>query len=141
MDKMTNVKALNYVLTNCTNIPADVREKLEKMMAQTAKHNTSKKSKGASLMDGVGAKVLAEMAHGVAYELSDFANMPCFAEHPKTKTAYTPNQIAPVLTGLVNAGQVVKAKVKGKMTYTLSDEDGVDDPDFQATDYELNTMF
>lgn len=141
MEKMTNVKALEFVLTNFGEaMPADIREKVEKMMAQTAKHNSTK-SKGVSLVDGVGDKVLAEMAHGVAYELADFVGMACFAEHPKTKVAYTPNQITPVLTGLVKAGQVVKEKVKGKMTYTLSEQDGVDDPDFQATDYELNTMF
>ena len=35
MEKMTNVKAINYVLGNC-EVPADVKEKLEKMRESAA---------------------------------------------------------------------------------------------------------
>lgn len=120
MEKMTNVKALEFVLTTFgAEMPVDVREKLEKMQAQTAKHNASK-SKGVSLVDGMAEKVIAEMETGVSYEMGDFVKMSCFAEHPKTKVAYTPNQITPVLTKMFENGMIEKSKVKGKMCYTLA---------------------
>lgn len=156
-EKMTNVKALAYVLDNFGAVlPADVAEKLTKMQEQTAKHNTGKKSKTVSLTDGVAEKVLAMMVAGKAYQLADMVGFECFAKHPKTGKVYSPNQIAPVLTTLVNDGLVEKNKVKGKMTYTLivqgevnpeenadddnSDEDA-DDDNNQMTDWEANTMY
>lgn len=37
--KMTNAKALQYVLSNC-EVPADVQEKIEKMLAQLEKKSS-----------------------------------------------------------------------------------------------------
>ena len=42
MEKMTNVKALNYVLANC-ELTDEVREKVEKMKAQFEKKNSAEK--------------------------------------------------------------------------------------------------
>ena len=42
MEKMTNVKALAFVLANC-NLPTDVAEKVEKMKAQFEKKNSAEK--------------------------------------------------------------------------------------------------
>ena len=42
MEKMTNVKALAYVLANC-ELTDEVREKIEKMKAQFEKKNSSEK--------------------------------------------------------------------------------------------------
>lgn len=42
MEKMTNVKALTYVLANC-ELTDEVREKVEKMKAQFEKKNSSEK--------------------------------------------------------------------------------------------------
>lgn len=42
MEKMTNVKALDYVLANC-ELTDEVREKVEKMKAQFEKKNSSEK--------------------------------------------------------------------------------------------------
>ncbi len=147
-EKMTNVKALTYVLDNFGGVlPADVAEKLTKMAEQTAKHNSGKKSKSVSLTEGVADKVLALMVAGKAYQIADMVGFECFAKHPKTGEVYTPNQIAPVLTALVKDGLVEKNKVKGKMTYTLivqgevDPDEVVDDDDDQMTDWERNTMF
>lgn len=43
MEKMTYVRALTYVLTNCADLPADVIERLEALRNQTEKRNTSDK--------------------------------------------------------------------------------------------------
>lgn len=42
MEKITNVKALEFVLANC-NLPTDVAEKVEKMKAQFEKKNSAEK--------------------------------------------------------------------------------------------------
>lgn len=42
-EKMTNRKALSYALDNLPDAPADVREKLENMIAQLDKKNASPK--------------------------------------------------------------------------------------------------
>ena len=39
--KMTYVRALSYVLTNCNDLPEDVVEKLEALREQTSKSHTS----------------------------------------------------------------------------------------------------
>lgn len=42
-EKMTYVRALSYVLTNCHDLPSDVAEKLESLRAQTEKRNAADK--------------------------------------------------------------------------------------------------
>ena len=42
-DKMTNAKALQFVLTNVEGLPSDVMEKLEKMLEQVEKKSTNRK--------------------------------------------------------------------------------------------------
>ena len=37
MEKMTNVKALSYILTNCADLPKDVKAKVEAMKASFEK--------------------------------------------------------------------------------------------------------
>ena len=41
MEKMTYVAALNYVLTNCTDLPTEVADKLTALKAQTEKRNSA----------------------------------------------------------------------------------------------------
>lgn len=43
MTKMTYVAALNYVLTNVADLPADVAEKLTALKDQTEKRNTAER--------------------------------------------------------------------------------------------------
>ena len=72
MEKMTNVKALNYVLANC-ELTAEVREKVEKMKAQFEKKNSAEKKPTANqvankaIVDGI----LAEMEEGKLYTITD----------------------------------------------------------------------
>lgn len=42
-EKMTYVRALSYVLTNCHDLPTDVAEKLESLREQTEKRNATDK--------------------------------------------------------------------------------------------------
>ena len=72
MEKMTNVKALNYVLANC-ELTDEVREKVEKMKAQFEKKNSSEKKPTANQVanQAIVEGILAEMEEGVLYTITD----------------------------------------------------------------------
>lgn len=56
MEKMTNLKAVAYVLENCT-LPADVREKMEKIQASFEKKATGERKPTATQVANEGLKV------------------------------------------------------------------------------------
>ena len=72
MEKMTNVKALAYVLANC-ELTDEVREKVEKMKLQFEKKNSSEKKPTANQIanDGFRSAILADMEDGVLYTITD----------------------------------------------------------------------
>ena len=72
MEKMTNVKALNYVLANC-ELTAEVREKVEKMKAQFEKKNSAEKKPTANQVanQAIVEGILAEMEEGTLYTITD----------------------------------------------------------------------
>ena len=72
MEKITNVKALNYVLANC-ELTDEVREKVEKMKAQFEKKNSSEKKPTANQVanQAIVEGILAEMEEGVLYTITD----------------------------------------------------------------------
>lgn len=57
MEKMTNVKALNFVLSNC-DLTAEVREKIEKMKVQFEKKNSAEKKPTATQIANEGIKTV-----------------------------------------------------------------------------------
>lgn len=69
--KMTNAKALNYVLT--LELPADVREKVEKMLAQTERKNSGERKPTAVQVANEAYKtaILDGMEDDVLYTISD----------------------------------------------------------------------
>jgi hypothetical protein len=56
MEKMTNVKAIDYVLANA-ELPTDVKEKLEKMREQFVKKNSAERKPTATQTENAGLKV------------------------------------------------------------------------------------
>ena len=72
MEKMTNVKALNYVLANC-ELTDEVREKVEKMKAQFEKKNSAEKKPTANQVanQAIVEGFLAEMETGKLYTITD----------------------------------------------------------------------
>lgn len=72
MEKMTNVKALNYVLANC-ELTDEVREKVEKMKAQFEKKNSAEKKPTANQVanQAIVEGILAEMEEGVLYTITE----------------------------------------------------------------------
>ena len=72
MEKMTNVKALAYVLAN-VELPADVKAKVENMKAQFEKKNSAEKKPTANQVanQAIVENILAEMEIGVLYTITD----------------------------------------------------------------------
>ena len=56
MTKMTNVKALAYVLENVSDLPADVREKVESMKASYEKRSNKPAKPSAKQVENAGVK-------------------------------------------------------------------------------------
>lgn len=87
MEKMTNVKALNYVLANC-ELTDEVRAKVEKMKEQFEKKNSSEKKPTANQVanDTLKEAILAEMEEGRLYTISEMMKeLPSCADHSNQK--------------------------------------------------------
>ena len=72
MEKITNVKALNYVLENAT-LPEDVKAKIEKMKEQFEKKNSSEKKPTANQVanKSIQSAILEGMESGKLYTITD----------------------------------------------------------------------
>ena len=72
MEKITNVKALAYVLENC-DLTDEVREKVEKMKAQFEKKNSAEKKPTANQVANkeLQSAILEGMQNGKLYTITD----------------------------------------------------------------------
>ena len=72
MEKMTNVKALAYVLAHA-DLPEEVKAKVENMKAQFEKKNSAEKKPTANQVanKAITEGLLAEMEVGVLYTITD----------------------------------------------------------------------
>ena len=121
MEKMTNVKALAYVLEHC-DLPADIKEKVENI------HTTyTKKSAGSAdrkptdkqiANQAIGEQVLAFLtAHkGKQYTIADLMK-----ECPACAEVESTQRMTPILTNLWDKGngQVVRSTIKGRNHYSV----------------------
>ena len=115
-NKMTNVKALAYVLENC-ELPAEIAEKVEGMKASYEKR-AGRKANGPTKAQianaAIAEKIVAAMVSGEVYGTAEIAGLV-----PELEGA-TPQKISPLMRKLAENGQVVAEKVKGKQTYRLA---------------------
>ena len=113
MEKMTNVKAIDYVLGNF-ELPTDVAEKLGKMKEQFVKKNSGERKPTANQVENAGLKVaiLNGMESGKAYTITDL--MKSVAE-----LADLSNQrVSALVRQLVESGEVVRTEEKRKAYFT-----------------------
>ena len=113
MDKMTNVKALTFVLDNC-DLPDEVAEKVKAMKASFEKRNASKAgkpSKKATENAAIGERVIAAMVAGDNYDTKCIKALIDAEELP-------PQKVTAVMKAL--GDRVVAEKVKGKVSYHLA---------------------
>jgi uncharacterized protein with gpF-like domain len=109
MEKMTNVKALNYVLENCELSP-EVREKVENIRNQFEKKNGGEKKPTANQVanDNLRSAILAEMEPNVLYTVTDMMKkLSCCAELSNQK-------ISALIRTLVDSNVIEKTVDKRK---------------------------
>lgn len=116
-NKMTNKKALTYVLENMAEIPADVKEKLEGMVAALENKAASTKRKPTAKQtenDGFKALILEFMRANPNRLLTCTEIGKEIAE----LNGLNNQRISALMRGLVDAGLVEKTTEKGKSLFS-----------------------
>lgn len=114
-DKMTNVKALSYVLDNF-DLPAEVRTKIENIKAQTIKRNSADKkpTKEQKLNETIKADILTALADGTAHTVTEIMGItPSLAGASNQKASALVNQLR-------NEGKLVREEYKRKAYFKIA---------------------
>ena len=108
MEKITNVKALAYVLANA-NLPKEYAEKIEKMKAQFEKKNSAEKKPTATQVANEGIKnVILETLGEKSMTVSEM-------QKANSELAEFQNQkISALLKQMIESGSVVREEIKRK---------------------------
>ena len=108
MEKMTNVKALAYVLENC-ELTTEVKEKLEKMKIQFEKKNSAEKKPTATQIANEGIKnLILEVIGNSSLTITEMQKI-------NGELAELSNQkISALLKQMVENGSVVREEIKRK---------------------------
>ena len=115
MEKMTNVKAINYVLGNC-EVPADVKEKLEKMREQFVKKNSAERKPTANQVENQGYKadILAYLGTVERATITDLMKaVPSLAE-------LSNQRVSAIVRQLKYSGEVVREEIKRKAYFSIA---------------------
>lgn len=126
MEKMTNVKALEFVLANC-ELNTEIKEKLEKMKAQFEKKNGAERKPTANQQENAELKfaILDGMEVGKKYTITDL--MKSIVE-----IADLSNQrVSALVRQLKDEGKVVRTEEKRKAYFEV-----VVDEDFEEEEGE-----
>lgn len=118
--KVTQKMALGYVLENC-EVPADIKEKLEKMLEQVEK-KASSGSKSMSATQKANAelaeKIIGEMEENRLYTVTEMLKvLPCLAEEE-----YTNQKISAIMSNLVKELKVERVIDKRKSYFKVVGE-------------------
>lgn len=116
MEKMTNVKALEFVLANC-EVPTDVAEKLEKMKASFEKKNKGERKPTANQMANkeYADAIVAFLADGEKYTVTDLTKkVGILAENEVSG-----QRCSAIIRGLIADGVVVREEIKRKAYFSL----------------------
>lgn len=112
MEKITNVKALAYVLANA-ELPADVREKVEKMKAQFEKKNSAEKKPTATQVANEGIKAV------ILETLADKSMTITEIQKANSELAELSNQkISALLKQMIADGSVKREEIKRKAYFS-----------------------
>ncbi len=118
MEKMTNVKALDYVLANC-EISDEVRAKLETMKAQFVKKNSADRKPTATQTENAGLKVaiVEGMVEGTKYTITDLMkSIPELAD-------LSNQRVSAIVRQLKDEGTLVREEIKRKAYFSLAETD------------------
>ena len=121
MEKMTNVKAIDFVLGNC-EVPADVKEKLEKMKAQFIKKSSAERKPTANQTENASLKVaiLDAMEEGKDYTITDLMKV-------VPELADLSNQrVSAIVRQMKDEGTVTREEIKRKAYFTKATDEVAD---------------
>ena len=110
-EKMTNVKALQFVLDNVDGLPSDVREKIENIHASYMKKSASTKPTKAQLETQKNMEMVLDlMEPNKLYQCKDIVKL--------TDLSST-QRVSPIMNKLVEQGAVKKLTEKGVSYFQL----------------------
>lgn len=119
--KMTNKVALTYALENLPNAPADVRAKIEGMIAQIEKKNAAPKKLTATQKENEGIKeTIVDFLfdnEGAGYTVSELIK-----EVPACE-GLTTQKVSALVRALTNEGKVTSYSEKRRTYFTIKVED------------------
>lgn len=114
IEKMTNVKALQYVLENC-ELTEEVAEKIAKIKASYEKKSTTGERKPTANQvanEALKEAIVATMEENTLYRVGDMLKaFECLAGLSAPK-------VTALMTQLKDEGKVVRSEDKGKAFYT-----------------------
>lgn len=111
-DKMTNIKALTFILDNVDGLPDEVTEKLIKMRESYEKKSTSRKPTAAQVANvELSERVLDFLATMESVQAKDLVKPLDLSSSQKASS---------LLNTLVKEGKVFKATVKGNTLFSLT---------------------
>ena len=112
MEKMTNVKALAYVLENC-ELTTEVKEKLEKMKFQFEKKNSAEKKPTATQIANEGIKNI------ILETLSEKSMTITEMQKSNSELAELSNQkISALLKQMTESGSIKREEIKRKAYFS-----------------------
>ena len=115
IEKMTNVKALQYVLENC-ELTEEVADKIAKIKASYEKKSTTGEKKPTANQvanEGIKKALYEAMEDGKAYRVSDMVK-----EFANIEGITSASKVTALMTQLKDEGKVVRSEDKGKAFYT-----------------------
>ena len=116
--KTTNKSALTYILENC-ELPADVAEKVQGMLAQLEKRSSAERKPSARQIENEKLKVeilkamSADRKYSVGEMIKEFSFFPA---------DMTPQRVSALMTQLVEAHKVEREVAKRKVLFFLPTE-------------------
>ena len=118
MTKLTNVKAIEFVIANCTELPTEVVEKLEKMKASFEKKASGERKPTATQKANEDLKdaILKYMEPNVLYSVGQLAK-----DVPElVKIGASGQKVSALIKQLKDAGQIKRVEEKRKAFFQLA---------------------
>lgn len=117
MEKMTNAKALEYVLTNVEGLPTDVKDKLTNIHASYVNKGKAKKPTANQIANAAIAQTILDgLEVGKGYTITDIQ------KNIEGLGDFTNQKISAIVRELVNGGLVARTVEKGKAYFSVVTE-------------------